>query len=78
MLERLNLHVLSRNYCAGLDVFKPRDMVSHFEAVPDHTVSEIIPDHGFPPLPVLSAPAPFVDPGCHDLTIRYARSDWPC
>ena len=34
MLERLNLHILSQDYCAGLDVFKPRDMLSQFEAVP--------------------------------------------
>jgi hypothetical protein len=54
MLERLNLHVLSQDYCASLDVFKPRDMVSYFEAVPDHTVSQVIPDHGFPPFRSIS------------------------
>lgn len=40
-------------------------------AVPDYTVSHVIPDRGFPPLPVLSAPAAFVDPGFHDLKVRY-------
>lgn len=70
MLERLNLHVLSQDYCAQLDVFKPWEEVSHFEAVPDHTISHA-PDRGFPPLPELSASSAFVDPGFHDLKVRY-------
>jgi len=71
MLELLNLHVLSQDYCASLDVFAPWEMLSEFEAVPDHTVSQVVPDRGFPPLPALSASAVFVDPGCNDLTVRY-------
>ncbi len=75
MLERLNLHVLSQDYRASLDVFEPWEMLSDFEAVPDHTVSQIVPDCGFPPLPVFSTTAKFVDPGCHDLTVRYERTN---
>jgi hypothetical protein len=71
MLERLNLTVLSPDYCAQLDVFNPWEDMSHFEAVPDHTISQVVPDRGFPPLPVLSTPAAFVDPGFHDLKVRY-------
>ena len=70
MLERLNLHVLSRDYRALLDVFKPWEEVSRVGTVPDHTVSST-PDSGFPPLPALSASAAFVDPGFYDLTVRY-------
>lgn len=71
MLGHLNLHVLSQDYRASLDVFKPRDMLSYFEAIPDHTVSTVVPDRGFPPPPAFSAEAAFVDPGCCDLTVLY-------
>lgn len=74
MLERLNLHTFSPDYRALLEVFNPWEDVSHFEAVPDHTVSEVLPDRGYPPLPVLSAPA-FIDPGYHDLKVQYERTD---
>lgn len=74
MLSRLNLEVLSQDYIAGLDVHKPREMIPTFEAIPSHVVSEVIPDQGFPPLPVMSAAVDFADPGGTDLTVTYERT----
>lgn len=71
MLQQLNLRVLSQDYCASLDVFNPREMLSEFGAVPDQTISQVTPDRGFPPLPILSTEAAFVDPGSNDLIVQY-------
>lgn len=71
ILARLNREQLSQEYCAGLDVHKPHFAIPTFEATPTHVVSQVSPDHGFPPLPNLSAFAQFDEPRSIDLTVEY-------
>jgi hypothetical protein len=71
ILSRLNLEVLSQDYRASLDVHKPIFAIPTFEAIPNHIVSEVTPDRGFPPSPVMSEPVEFLEPRATDLTVTY-------
>lgn len=71
ILAKLNLEQLSQDYRAGLDVHKPLFALPTFEATPDHILSTVLPDRGFPPLPVMSAFAPVDEPRSTDVTVEY-------
>src|SRR4051812_6411537 len=70
MLGRLNLEVFSKDYRADLDVHKPHFSMPTFEAIPDHTISTINPDIGFPPASLMSAMVEFAEPRSCDLIVH--------